>query len=106
MAAICGLDKWTSPLEVWHTKVGRPAPRRDDSVLNEAALMGHRLEPIVAERFAEITGLRVFPGPGTLRAIDPDLASRRMTPQYESTIDRDDLLAARLADRIRERLEE
>lgn len=74
MAAICGLDEYTAPLEVWHTKRGTPVPRGDNPVLSEAALMGHRLEPIVAERFAEITGHRVFDAPGTLRAVDPDWA--------------------------------
>lgn len=72
MAAICGLDKWTSPLEVWHRKAGRDVPRRRDAALEEAALMGHLLEPIVAHRFADLTGLPVLEGPGTLQAIDPE----------------------------------
>jgi hypothetical protein len=38
--------------------------------------------------------------------LDPQLASRRMTPEYRTTVGRDELLAARLADRIRERLSE
>ncbi|MFB7910148.1 YqaJ viral recombinase family protein [Kitasatospora sp. NPDC056076] len=74
IAAICGLDKYTSPLEIWHTKTGNPAPRRDDTILSEAGLMGHLLEPIVAQRFTDITGLPAFPSPGTLRALDPEWA--------------------------------
>ncbi|MGK4583460.1 YqaJ viral recombinase family protein [Kitasatospora sp. HPMI-4] len=71
MAAICGLDKYTSPLEIWHTKTGSTVPRRDDPVLSEAALMGHLLEPVVAQRFSDITGLPVYDGGGTIKALDP-----------------------------------
>lgn len=72
MAAIVGLDKYTSPQEIWLRKSGHRVPRRDDPVLEEAALMGHVLEPVVRQRFTDITGLRVLEGPGTLRAVDPD----------------------------------
>jgi putative phage-type endonuclease len=74
IAAICGLDKYTSPLEIWHTKTGNPAPRRDNATLNEAGLMGHLLEPIVAQRFTDITALPAYPSPGTLRALAPEWA--------------------------------
>ncbi|MFI0914367.1 YqaJ viral recombinase family protein [Streptomyces abikoensis] len=67
MAAICGLNPYTSPLEIWLAKVGQPVPRRQDPVLDEAALMGHALEPIIATRFTAITGLLAAEGPGTLR---------------------------------------
>jgi len=70
MAAICGLNPWTSPLEIWMRKVGQPVPRRDDGVLSEAALMGHLLEPVVATRFIALTGLYAAEGPGTLRRPD------------------------------------
>ncbi|MFB7672892.1 YqaJ viral recombinase family protein [Kitasatospora purpeofusca] len=74
IAAICGLDKWTAPLEIWHTKTGNPVPRRPSPERDEAALMGHVLEPVVARRFADITGLPIFPSPGTLQALDPEWA--------------------------------
>ncbi|MCD9194250.1 YqaJ viral recombinase family nuclease [Streptomyces albireticuli] len=67
MAAICGLNPYTSPLEIWFSKVGRPVPRRNDPVLDEAALMGHALEPLIATRFTALTGLLAVDGPGTLR---------------------------------------
>lgn len=70
MAAICGLDKHTSPLEVWHTKSGRPVPRRRDPVLDEMAENGRDLEPFVATRFTKKTGLTVYPAPGTLQSTD------------------------------------
>lgn len=72
MAAVCGLDKWKSPLEVWYEKTGTPVARREDPVLDEAALMGHLLEPIVAQRFTDLTGLPAFEGPGTLQSTEHD----------------------------------
>lgn len=70
IAAICGLNKWTSPLEIWLKKTGQPVPPRIDEVLDEAAEMGHELEPVTARRFTKITGLPVFENPGTLRMPD------------------------------------
>lgn len=67
IAAICGLNPYTSPLEIWLRKTGQTVPPREDAVLSEAALMGHLLEPIVATRFIALTGLYAAPGPGTLR---------------------------------------
>ncbi|MER6183092.1 lambda-exonuclease family protein [Streptomyces sp. NPDC001652] len=69
--AICGLNPYTSPLEIWMKKTGRPVPRRDNPVLDEAAEMGHELEPVVARRFTKNTGLPALQNPGTLRR--PDL---------------------------------
>jgi putative phage-type endonuclease len=70
IAAICGLNPYTSPLEIWFTKVGQPVPRADNPTLNEAALMGHILEPIVALRFTSLTDLPIIDNPGTLRRPD------------------------------------
>jgi putative phage-type endonuclease len=70
IAAICGLNVWTSPLEIWLKKTGQPVPPRFDEVLSEAAEMGHDLEPFVASRFTKKTGLPVFENPGTLRLPD------------------------------------
>lgn len=70
LPAICGLNPYTSPLEIWLRKTGQEVPRREDPVLNEAALMGHALEPITATRFTAITGLIAEQHPGTLRRPD------------------------------------
>lgn len=70
IAAICGLNPWTSPLEIWLKKTGQTVPPREDLVLNEAALMGHALEPVIATRFTAITGLIAQENPGTLRMPD------------------------------------
>lgn len=67
IAAICGLNPWTSPLEIWLKKTGQTVPPRQDSILSEAAEMGHELEPVTARRFTKITGLPIFENPGTLR---------------------------------------
>ena len=67
IVAICGLNEWTSPLEIWLKKVGQYVPRREDPVLDEAAENGHDLEPFVASRFTKKTGLSIFENPGTLR---------------------------------------
>ncbi|MFE3429884.1 YqaJ viral recombinase family protein [Streptomyces sp. NPDC059171] len=72
LPAICGLNIYTSPLEIWFKKVGQPVPRRENLVLDEAAEMGHELEPITARRFTKITGLPALQNPGTLRR--PDIA--------------------------------
>lgn len=67
IAAICGLNPWTSPLEIWLKKTGQTVPPRIDEVLSEAAENGHDLEPFVASRFTKKTGLPIFENPGTLR---------------------------------------
>lgn len=70
IAAICGLNKYTSPLEIWLAKTGNPLPRRDNPELDESAEMGHELEPVVARRFTKKTGLPAYDNPGTLRRPD------------------------------------
>jgi putative phage-type endonuclease len=70
IAAICGLNQWTSPLEIWLKKTGQPVPPRQDSILSEAAEMGHELEPVIARRFTKKTGLPIYDNPGTLRLPD------------------------------------
>lgn len=71
MAGICALDKYTSPLEIWHKKSGHHVPRRANPILDEAALMGHLHEPTIGKRFTDITGLPIYPSPGTLQSVDP-----------------------------------
>jgi putative phage-type endonuclease len=65
--SICGLNPYTSPIEVWMKKRGETLPPRNDAVLSEAAEMGHELEPVVARRFSKMTGLPAISNPGTLR---------------------------------------
>ena len=48
LAAICGISKWRSPVHVYLEKLGE-AP---EDQLNEAAEWGTRLEPLIADKFA------------------------------------------------------
>ncbi len=49
IAAICGLSKWRTPMHVYLEKLGE-AP---EEVKSEAAEWGTRLEPLIAEKFAQ-----------------------------------------------------
>lgn len=49
VAAICGLSKWRSPYQVYLEKLGE-APEFE---MTEAAEWGNRLEPLVADKFAD-----------------------------------------------------
>ncbi|MGW8374290.1 lambda-exonuclease family protein [Streptomyces sp. ODS28] len=66
VAAVLGMDRYRSPLEVYLDKVGELPDLPRDPVLDEAAYWGRTLEPLVADAFAERTGLPVTEGPGTL----------------------------------------
>lgn len=55
VAAILGLNEWTSPYTVWADKLGL-LPEREDS---EAMRQGRDLEHYVAERFSKVSGKRV-----------------------------------------------
>lgn len=54
-AAICGLNPWKTPFQVWLDKTGQ-APEIED---NEAMMWGRTLEPIIAGKFSEVTGLSI-----------------------------------------------
>lgn len=51
VATIMGLNKYQSPYELWLEKTGRAT--RTDLSGNQAVEWGHRLEPLVAEKFAD-----------------------------------------------------
>lgn len=70
IAAVLGMDKYRGPLEVYLDKVGELPDRPRDPALDEAAFWGNTLEPVVADVFAQRTGLRVTDGPGTLANVD------------------------------------
>lgn len=52
VAAIMGLSKWRSPLDVWLEKTGRAEP--PDLSGKESVEWGNRLEPLVAEKFKDM----------------------------------------------------
>lgn len=66
IAAICGLNTYTSPYRVYLDKRGE-IPFEPDS---EAAKWGRRLEPVVAAGWAEDTGIALHPCPGMLSRRD------------------------------------
>lgn len=49
IAAICGISKWRTPMHVYLEKLGESP----DQVKNEAAEWGTRLEPLIADKFAQ-----------------------------------------------------
>lgn len=64
IAAILGMDRWSSPTKVWNDKTGaHPQPERAES---EDIRMGRRLEGPIAEEFAERSGYELLPPVGTL----------------------------------------
>lgn len=54
--AICGLSRWGNPLSVYLDKVSTEPPTEKESRFMH---WGHRLEPIIAAEFAELSGLKV-----------------------------------------------
>lgn len=54
-SAVLGVNKWTSPYEVWAEKRGLLRPEPD----NDAMDMGRRLEPIVCAWWSEQTGIPI-----------------------------------------------
>lgn len=55
-AAVLGLSRWSTPLQVWAEKTGQVVRPELDS---EAVLLGTELEDYVARRFARLTGKKV-----------------------------------------------
>ncbi|MGP4085433.1 lambda-exonuclease family protein [Streptomyces sp. KR55] len=69
VAAILGMDGHGGALRVWLEKTGQARPQRD-ARLERSARRGHALEGLIAEFFAEDTGLTVLDSPGTLQHVD------------------------------------
>lgn len=58
LPAILGLSRFASALDVWESKV-RGTPRGPESAASE---WGHRLEPVIAAKYAEVRGVTLTPG--------------------------------------------
>lgn len=67
IAAVADLDPFRGPTDVWLDKLGLSKPR--DTI---ATWSGHKLEPVIAEMYAERTGAVLLDGGGTAR--HPDLS--------------------------------
>lgn len=75
IAAVLGMDRYRSPMHVWQAKTGTP-----DHGDSEAAKWGRRLEGVIADAFAEESGLKILPDLGTLAHVDE--------PRMRANIDR------------------
>ena len=64
---IAGLNRWKSPFKLWQEKTGQVEP--EDLSDNEYVYWGTVLEQAVADRFTELTGLKVKKC-GTLQSLD------------------------------------
>jgi putative phage-type endonuclease len=63
VGAICGLNKWESPMSLWAKKTGLLEAEQPDS---EAMEWGRRLEPVILAKFqAQHPELEVYYNPGT-----------------------------------------
>lgn len=56
-AAICGLSRWKSPMEVWLEKTGQI----ESTEAGEASYWGQIMEPIIREEFSIRSGFKVTP---------------------------------------------
>jgi len=59
VAAVMGMSKWKSPIEVWAEKTGQVVDHEPDEAKEERFHFGHVLEAIVANEFEERTGLKL-----------------------------------------------
>jgi putative phage-type endonuclease len=57
-AVIAGLNRWKSPYQLWLEKTGQVEP--EDLSNNEYVYWGTVLEQVVADRFCELTGKKVY----------------------------------------------
>lgn len=70
VATICGLNPWESPFTLWAKKTQRIDSNFE---ISEAMEWGHRLEPVVLEKFKEThPELSVDAQPGTYANVDRD----------------------------------
>lgn len=63
VAAVMGLSRFKTPLQVWNQKVNAPMPTQD----NEAMAIGRALEPFVLDMYERVTGVKLTRNPETMR---------------------------------------
>lgn len=69
--AVCGLDQYRSPLELWAYKTGRKPPVEQ----NDFMWLGHQMEPIISALFSRRTGLELLPQKSIYRHAEFDWAT-------------------------------
>lgn len=72
LAAILGMDRHKAPLAVWHDKRGTAPDDYKPAFVKRAAEAGRRLEPVIAQWFADESHRTVLPTRGTLAHVDAD----------------------------------
>jgi len=78
-AAILGVNPYLSPFALWSEKLGLVEPR----AMSDAMAWGLKLEPLVAEHYAQETGRQVYtPAPWTVHVSGP-------RPWMRATLDRE-----------------
>ena len=87
IAAVLGLSKWASPMDVWYQKRGLVDPLEESNAMRR----GRLLEPAIAEWYAEETGLQVedreeMPVVGPKRRVVPMVGEIPLVLAYLSTM--------------------
>lgn len=59
VSAILGLSRWRSPLDIYFDKIYEENPYAEDISDKPYIIAGHKLEPVIAQWFSEVTGLKV-----------------------------------------------
>lgn len=95
VAAICGLSPWRTALDVYCEKIAPPdAPQ---PAMNPAMEWGHRLEPVIAQAYADTTGAALaIPAaiekhatkPFMLASLDREWADKSRIVECKSTSER------------------
>lgn len=81
VATILGLNKWSTPYQLWLDKTGRVQKEEDENFLMK---MGHKLEPIIADLWSEETGKHIIPGTEEEYIyVHPELDFLRASPDRE-----------------------
>lgn len=79
-AAVIGCNPWSSPMKVYADKLGLEDPEPQ----SEAAYWGTVIEPLVANRFAEVTGRKVSMDGYLLRSLKHPWAMCTLDAQQET----------------------
>jgi putative phage-type endonuclease len=64
ISAICSMNPYASPWDVWQSKLGLAPPISDDD--SEALEWGHRNEPAIRQKYADTTGALLYVPPESL----------------------------------------
>src|SRR3990167_5448706 len=83
IAAVCGLSKWKSPLQLWAEKTGKIEPK--DLSDNEAVELGVELDDFCAKKFERKTGMKVRRSPKVYKHKDYDFFKCQVDRLIEST---------------------